>query len=82
MGIKPQQRSFVTLWPEQQKGDNERSVRSSTPIGWSPPSPKPLMSWTWNAGREEGKRGFGEGDASHLFPWPKVRKINPDALLR
>lgn len=38
---------------------------------------KPLMSWAWNAGREEGKRGFGEGDASHLFPRPKVPRINP-----
>lgn len=35
------------------------------------------MSWAWNAGREEGRRGFGEGDASHLFPRPKVLKINP-----
>jgi hypothetical protein len=38
---------------------------------------KPLMSWAWNAGREEGRSGFGEGDASHLFPRPKVRNINP-----
>jgi len=34
MGTKPQQPSFVALWPEQQKGDNERSVRSSAPIGF------------------------------------------------
>lgn len=40
MGIKPQQPSFVALWPEQQKGDNERSVRSSTRIGWVPPPPE------------------------------------------
>lgn len=79
MGIKPQQPSFVALWPEQQKGDNERSVRSSAPIGCSlPPETPDVMGLECReGGREEGRRGFGEGDASHLFPRPKVPKINP-----
>lgn len=53
------------------------SVLCAVPRGLAVLSPqKPLMSWAWNAGREEGRRGFGEGDASHLFPRPKVPKIN------
>lgn len=54
------------------------SVLCAVPRGLAVLSPqKPLMSWAWNAGREEGRNGFGEGDASHLLPRPKVPKINP-----
>lgn len=53
------------------------SVLCAVPRGLAVLSPqKPLMSWAWNAGREEGRSGFGEGDASHLLPRPKVPKIN------
>lgn len=78
MGIKPQQPSFVALWPEQQKGDNERSVRSSAPIGCSlPPETPDVMGLECReGGRKEGE-DLGRGDASHLFPRPKVPKISP-----
>lgn len=76
MGIKPQ---HPPLW---RFGRNSRKETMSglcaVPRRLAGLSPqKPLMSWAWNAGREEGRRGFGEGDASHLFPRPKVPKINP-----
>lgn len=66
--------SGLPLWRFDQNSRKETmSVLCAVPRRLAGLSPqKPLMSWTWNVGREEGRRGFGEGDASHLFPRPKV----------
>lgn len=66
MGIKPQQPSFVALWPEQQKGDNERSVRSSARIGCSLPSETPdVMGLECREGGRK-ERVWGGGRLSSL----------------
>lgn len=80
MGIKPKQPSFVALWPEQQKGDNERSVRSSTPIGWSLPLETPYVMGLEcrQGGRKE--RIWGGGRLSSLSQ-AKSPKDKPDAFL-
>lgn len=65
MGIK-QQPSFVVLWPEQQKGDNERSVRSSARIGWSlPPETPDVMDLECREGGRK-DRIWGGGRLSSL----------------
>lgn len=65
MGIK-QRPSFVVLWPEQQKGDNERSVRSSAPIGWSlPPEAPDVMDLECREGGRK-ERIWGGGRLSSL----------------
>lgn len=81
MEIKPQQPSFVALWPEQQKGDNERSVRSSTPIGWSPPLPETpdVMDLECRQGGRK-ERIWGGGRLSSLSQ-TKSPKDKPDAFL-
>lgn len=76
MGIKPQQLSFVALRPEQQKRDNESSVRSSTPIGWSlPPETPDVMGLECREGGR--KEDLGRGTPLISFPDPK---INPTHL--
>lgn len=66
MGMKPQQPSFVALWPEQQKGDNERSVRSAAPIGRSlPPETPDVMGLECREGGRK-ERIWGGGRLSSL----------------
>lgn len=75
MGIKPQQPSFVALWPEQQKGDNERSVCSSAPIGCSLPPETPDVTGLEcrEGGRKEGE-DLGRGKPLISFPDQKSQR--------
>ena len=80
MGIKPQQPSFVALWPEQQKGDNERSVRSSAPIGCSlPPETPDVMGLECREGGRK-ERIWGGGRLSSLSQTEST-KDKPNAFL-
>ena len=80
MGIKPQQPSFVALWPEQQKGDNERSVRSSARIGCSlPPETPDVMGLECReGGRKERVWGGGRLSSPSQTESPKDK---PNAFL-
>lgn len=81
MGMKPAAASFVALGPEQHRADNERSVRSSAPIGWSlpPPETPDVMGLECREGGRK-ERIWGGGRLSSLSQ-AESPKDKPSAFL-
>jgi hypothetical protein len=77
--MEAQRPSFVALWPEQQKGDNARSVRRSAPIGCSlPPETPDVMGLECRQGGRK-ERIWGGGRLSSLSQ-AKSPEHKPDAF--